>query len=144
MSRRRGQRDERGSMTIEAAVLAPALILILGTTIGLGRLAMADNTINQVTHDAARIASISRTGEEARSGATAAAHSTLAAQGIRCSDLDLEIDTSGFAAQVGTPSTVTVTLRCTVPLADQFLPFAPGNKTLTATASRAIDTYRER
>lgn len=144
MTPSKGKRGERGSMSLEAAVLGPALILILGSLVGLGRLALAENTIDQVAHDAARVASISTTGPTAQSKATAAARSALAAQNIRCDRLTVSVDTSGFAAQVGTPGTVTTTIACTVPLSDQFLPFAPGSKTLTATASRAVDTYRER
>lgn len=131
-------------MTMEAVVLGPALILILGTTIGLGRLALADNSVDQVVHDAARVASISSNGAEAQTKADQAARTALAAQGIRCDDLTVNIDTAGFTTQVGTPGAVTVTISCSVPLSDQFLPFAPGSKTLTATASRAVDTYRER
>lgn len=144
MNRSRGQRNERGSTSLEAVVLGPALVLILGTIVGLGRLAVADNTIDQVAHDAARIASISTNANDAQSKADAAARTALAAQGIRCDNLAVRIDPAGFAVPVGTPGTVTVTINCTVPLSDQFLPFAPGSKTLTATASRAIDTYRER
>lgn len=132
-------------MTLEAVVLAPALILILSVIIGLGRLALADNTIDQVAHDAARIASIEQDPTLAQASATAQARTSLTAQNIRCQSLSVTVDTAGLATPAGTTNAVvTVDITCTVSLADQFLPFMPGSRTLTATASRAVDAYRER
>ena len=54
------------------------------------------------------------------------------------------VDTAGFAAPVGTPATVTATVRCVVNLADLAVPGVPGTRTVTATASSPVDTFRER
>lgn len=135
---------DRGSMTVESAILAVAFVLLLSTVIGLGRAGLARNTIDQVAHDAARIASIARTGQEASLDAQTAAETALEDQGLTCTPLTVEVDTTGFTSPAGTPAQVDVTLTCTVPLGDLLLPFAPGTVTLTASASRAIDTYRER
>lgn len=144
MSTRRRQRPERGSMSVEAVILGPALLLMLGVVIGLGRLGLADNAIDQAVHDAARIASIEQSANTAQTKAYEAAQASLAAQGIACSSLSVTVDPSGFTTPVGVSGNVTVRISCTVSLADQFLPVMPGSKTLTAEASRAIDTYRER
>jgi hypothetical protein len=45
------------------------------------------------------------------------------------------VDTAGFAAPVGTPATVTATVRCVVNLADLAVPGVPGTRTVTATAT---------
>jgi len=45
---------------------------------------------------------------------------------------------------VGTPATVTATVRCVVNLADLAVPGVPGARTVTATASSPVDTFRER
>lgn len=135
---------EEGTMTVEMAILAVVFVLLLSTIIGLGRVGLARNSIDQVAHDAARIASIARTGQVASADARAAAQDTLTQQGLTCAPLGVDVDASAFASPAGTPGQVDVTITCTVPLADLLLPFAPGALTLTATASRAIDTYRER
>lgn len=53
------------------------------------------------------------------------------------------MDTSGFATPAGEDAVVTVTVSCDVPLAQYGLP-GLGDRTETATAQSAIDTYRER
>jgi hypothetical protein len=45
---------------------------------------------------------------------------------------------------VGTPSTVTSTVSCTVDFSDVFLPGWPGSMQLTGHGSAALDTYRSR
>lgn len=137
-------KGDRGSMTVESAILAVAFVLLLSTVIGLGRAGLARNTIDQIAHDAARVASIARTGQEASLDAQTAAETALEDQGLTCTPLTVHVDTSGFTTPAGTPAQVDVALTCTVPLDDLLLPFAPGTVTLTASASRAIDTYRER
>ncbi|WP_154793236.1 TadE/TadG family type IV pilus assembly protein [Occultella kanbiaonis] len=144
MNRRADLGRDRGSMTVESAILAVAFVLLLGTVIGVGRVGLARNTIDQVAHDAARIASIARTGQQASLDAHTAAEASITDQGLACSPMSVQVDTGGFASPAGTPAQLDVVVTCAVPLADLLLPFAPGTLTLTATASRAIDTYRER
>lgn len=135
---------ERGSLTVEMVIWAVPLLLILSIIIGAGRVGLANNAVDQIAHDVARIASIARTGTQAQNDATAAAAELLAAQGLECTQLSIDVDTSGFAAPVGTPAQVNVTISCTVRLDDLLIPGAPGTSTLTGNASRIIDTYRER
>lgn len=137
-------KGDRGSMTVESAILAVAFVLLLSTVIGLGRAGLARNTIDQIAHDVARVASIARTGHQASLDAQAAAETALKDQNLTCMPLTVHVDTSGFTTPAGTPAQVDVVLTCTVPLGDLLLPFAPGTVTMSASASRAIDTYRER
>lgn len=135
---------ERGSMSVEMVILAVPLLLILSIIIGAGRVGMANNALDQIAHDVARVASIARNAADAQTQATTVAHELLAAQGLDCASLSVDVDTSGFSAPVGTPSQVEVEITCTIQFDDLLIPGAPGSSTLTGSASRAIDTYRER
>ena len=53
---------ERGSVSIEVAVLAPAFIALMVLAGVVGRTAVAAEAIDAAAHDAARAASISRDG----------------------------------------------------------------------------------
>lgn len=138
------QECERGSLSVEMVIWAVPLVLILSVIIGAGRVGMANNAVDQIAHDVARIAAIARTSTQAQNDATSAAADLLAAQDLNCTQLAVDVDTGGFAAPVGTPAQVNVSISCTVRLDDLLIPGAPGTSTLTGTASRIIDTYRER
>lgn len=140
----KAQDRERGSLSVEMVIWAVPLVLILSVIIGAGRVGMANNAVDQIAHDVARIASIARTSAQAQSDASAAAADLLAAQDLDCTQLAVDVDTSGFAAPVGSPAQVDVSISCTVRLDDLLIPGVPGSSTLTGTASRIIDTYRER
>jgi hypothetical protein len=63
---------------------------------------------------------------------------------VCCTSQRVAANTSGFAAPVGTPATVTATVTCIADLSDLSIPGLPGSRTITATMSSPIDTYRER
>lgn len=130
-------------MTLELAILIPALLAFIALLTLAGRIALAGNTVTQVAHEAARAASIERTATAAHTIAYSTALASLEAQGIRCEALDVAVNTAGFATAPGAPSAVTIDVSCTVPLADLALPGLPGTRTLTGSASSAIDTFRE-
>ena len=136
---------ERGSAVIEAVIGVPAFMLFVGLIFFAGRLAMANQAVESAANEAARTASIARTQEQASTGATTAAGRSLSEQGLTCVSQDVSLDTSGFAAPVGTPAQITATVTCRLNLADlAFVPGLPGTKTVTSTMRSAIDTYRER
>ena len=134
---------ERGTAVVEVVLLAPALAMLLALLIVGGRLAMAQQAVQAAAADAARTASIARTQTHAGATARAAALSGLHAQKVNCLDVTVTVDTTGFAAPVGTPATVTATVTCRVHLAG-LLPAAPGSVDISATSSSPLDTYRER
>jgi len=68
---------------IEAAVLSPPLLLLIGLAIVGGRIQVAGWAIESAAHDAARAASIARTKADARVRALAAANATLQQNGLR-------------------------------------------------------------
>jgi Flp pilus assembly protein TadG len=140
----RGWANERGSATIELAVLAPALLALLGLVIVAGRISAAASAVEQAAASAARAASIARDARAAQVSAERSARDSLRDQGVTCQPLTSSVDTGGFAVGVGSPSSVTVSVRCAVPLADVSVPGMPGQRTVTAQMTSPIDRFRGR
>lgn len=146
MTRRRWRRataGDEGATSLEMLVVgAPALLLFLAFFVAAGRVSTAGSAVEGAARDAARTASLDRFADHAGEDARATALQSLDNQKVRCTNLDVAVDTSGFAAPLGAPAHVTVTISCTVPLADLVLWGTPGSKTLTATFSSPLDPYR--
>ncbi len=134
---------ERGSAAVEIALLAPILGSLVLIVIFGGRLALARQTVQAATADAARAASIARTASEAQHSANQIAQATLANQGVTCARAAVDVDTSGFAKPVGTPATLTVTIVCDLATADLSVPLQ-GTVQVSATSSSDLDLYRGR
>lgn len=138
----RRRRDERGSITVELAILAPALLLLLGLVVFAGRVQTSSSTVEQAARAAAREASLARTADGARTAAQGAATRELADSA--CVATSVVTDTTGFSAQLGTDGSVAVTVSCTVSVADLAVPGLPGTRTMTADAVSPLDRYRSR
>lgn len=143
-ARRRIGRNDRGSLVLEFAVLAPGLVLVIGLMIVAGRVALAGQSVGQAADEAARAASLARTQSEAARSARDTATSSLRKQSLQCTTSTVTVDSSGYARPAGTAATVAATVTCVVRLSDIALPGLPGSRTVTATASSPLDTYRER
>ena len=137
-------RGERGSVTLEAVILIPAFLLFVALVIAAGRVAVARQGVQTAAAEASRQASIARTAGEATAKAQAGAQQTLADQQLRCLSSSVVTDTSGFAAPVGTPASVSATVTCEVDLAGVAIPGLPGSLTITATFQSPLDTFRGR
>lgn len=135
---------ERGSAVIEAVIGIPAFMLFIGLIIAAGRFSIAQNSVESAASAAARAASISRTQEQAQGAASSSAATTLDNQGLNCRSRTVAVDTTGFAAPVGTPARVTATVTCEVRVAELGVPGLPGTLSVESTMASAIDTYRER
>jgi Flp pilus assembly protein TadG len=135
---------ERGSSTIEAVIGVPAFLLFVLLIIAAGRIALARQAVEASAAEAARSASISRTKSQAEANGASGAATSLRNQGVPCTSQRVDIDTSGFAAPVGTPAKVTATVTCIADLSDLSIPGLPGTRAITASMSSPIDTYRER
>ena len=142
--RQRRNDRERGSATIEAVIGVPAFLLFVLLIIAAGRIAIARQAVEASAAEAARSASIARTQSQAGINGVSSAATSLKNQGLRCASQRVDVDTSGFAAPVGTPAKVTATVTCVADLSDLAIPGLPGRRTITATMSSPIDTYRER
>lgn len=142
--RARTQDRERGSVTLELAILAPALILVLGLLVLGGRVEVAASAVEQATAAAARAASLERSVAAAQIAAESAVDRETAARDIRCVTTTVEVDASGLTAPLGTSASVTVRASCTVTMTDLAVPGLPGSRTITAEATSAVDRYRTR
>ncbi|MFF3214155.1 TadE/TadG family type IV pilus assembly protein [Streptomyces sp. NPDC002886] len=137
-------RDDRGSASIEAAIITPVMLMLLCTAIAGGRIVTSGAKIDAAAEDGARAASISRTAASAQTEASEAAARTLNDQGIRCASTSISVNTAGLAVPLGQVGTVTVTILCTVPLSDLLLPGVPGSRTLTSQFTSVVDAFRSR
>ena len=136
--------DDRGSLTLELAVIAPGLLLVVSLLVVGGRMAVAHNAVQSAAGDAARSASLARTGPAAQTIAEETARLALAQEGLQCSASEVHADTSGFSLPVGQPAQVTVSVGCTVRLADIAMPGLNGDRLVTAEVTSPLDRYRER
>ncbi|MFG1971549.1 TadE/TadG family type IV pilus assembly protein [Nonomuraea fuscirosea] len=134
---------ERGSIALEMAIIAPALIALLLMVIGLGRITLAHSALDAAARDAARQASIARDPAEARSTATSSARAALAREALSCTP-SVTVDTAGLSAPLGRPATVVAHVSCRLQLADLALPGIPGSKTITSSFTSPVDPYRAR
>jgi Flp pilus assembly protein TadG len=133
---------DRGSVSLEAAIIAPGLLFLICLAIAAGRIMLAGAAVEAAARAAAREASLARTPAEAKARATTAAQASL--QQLRCTSTGVDVDTSGFAVPVGQVAGVKATVRCTVGLSDLVLPGLPGAKTMDATFTSVLDRYRSR
>jgi Flp pilus assembly protein TadG len=137
-------RSEAGSVAVEIALLAPALVLVLGLLVAGGRLWFARTAVVEAAQTSARAASLTRSpGEAARAGGDAGRQS-MATAGLRCASSSVRVSTAAFAVPVGTPATVTSDVACSVSFGDVFLPGMAGSIDLAGRGSAALDTYRAR
>lgn len=135
---------ERGSVTLELTILAPAILVLLGLAIVAGRIEVAGGAVEQASAAAAREASIARTPDAAGATARAAAADVLDRRDLRCATLTVTVDSSGFAVPIGQAAQVSATVTCSVSIGQLAVPGLPGTKTVTARTASVLDTYRGR
>jgi Flp pilus assembly protein TadG len=133
-----------GSLSLETAIIGAGMVVFLGLCFAAGRLAIADNAVEEAARNAARQASIARTASAARANALDAAQTTLAAQHLKCAGVTVDLDLDGFDVPVGSPASVAATVICPVRLGDLGVPGMPVTRTLAARFTSPLDTYRAR
>lgn len=129
---------------MEIALLAPALVLVLGLLVAGGRLWFARTTVVEAALTSARAASLARSPGEATAAGADAGRESMTTAGLRCATSSVQVSSAAFSVPVGTPATVTSDVTCSVPFGDVFLPGVPGSIELTGRGSAALDTYRAR
>ncbi|MFI7590658.1 TadE/TadG family type IV pilus assembly protein [Micromonospora sp. NPDC049359] len=149
---------ERGSVSIEVAVLAPAFIALMVLAGVAGRSAVAAEALDAAAHDAARAASISRDPTDAKEQARRAAQEQLDWHGLDCGaapkltfggrvgNSDTGFD-DAYRSALGQNATVTVTVECRVSFRDLRLNALPGMPTenkIEASFTSPLDRYRSR
>ncbi|MEU8166294.1 TadE/TadG family type IV pilus assembly protein [Micromonospora sp. NPDC049004] len=149
---------ERGSVSIEVAVLAPAFIALMVLAGVAGRSAVAAEAVDAAAHDAARAASISRNATDGEKEARNAAQQQLDWHGLNCADtptLNFEGSVGGkitsfkdaYGSALGENATVTVTVECRVSFQDLRLnavPGMPSENRIEASFTSPLDRYRSR
>ncbi len=131
-------RSDRGSISVEVAVIAPAFVFLMLLVVYAGKVSEADGNVERAAAEGARAASLRQNPAAAIDDARAVVEANLAAAGVPCSQLDTSVDTSGFEPG----GTVTITVRCDASMADVTLLGVPGTRSFTATSTEVIDTYR--
>ncbi len=132
MSRRCG---DRGSASVELAILAPLVGLLLGAVVLVGRVQLARADVEGAARSAARDLSIARDPYVAVDEIRAGLMTTLDVGSPTCRALS-------FVPDIGSAQ-VSVTLTCTVDLREAAVLPVPGSMSISASASEIIDTYRE-
>jgi len=130
--------DERGSVAVETAVVAPALVVLLLLVVFAGRVAQAEGDVRRAASEGARAASLEQYPENAELAAKDIVAANLAASGVVCGRLDTTVDTSSFAPG----GSVSVTVRCTASMADVALLGVPGERVFESRSVEVIDRYR--
>lgn len=128
-------RNDRGSASVELAILAPLVALLLGAVVLVGRVQLARADVEGAARSAARDLSIARDPYVAADGVRASLMTTLDVGSPTCRSLS-------FMPDIG-PARVSVTLTCTVDLREAAVLPVPGSMSVSASASEIIDTYRE-
>jgi Flp pilus assembly protein TadG len=122
-------RADRGSLSVEIALFAPVVVLLIMLGLLAHHVASAQIGLQTAAHAAARAATVEITSAAASASASATAESMVPKT---CNGLDLQADTGDL-----TPgSSVTVTLTCQIAV-DPF-----GSRTITATAQSPVDQWR--
>ncbi|MFC3450765.1 TadE/TadG family type IV pilus assembly protein [Amycolatopsis speibonae] len=131
-------RAERGSVTAEAVLLTPVLVMLLVLlAVVVHRGVDARLRLDDAAHQAARAATLHRTTPTATTAARDTAGAALAQAGVVCRDV-----TTTLSGTLAPASAVTVQVRCTVDFGQAVLLGVPGRKILVSSASEVVDTYR--
>src|SRR5262245_2166838 len=123
-------RSEHGSATAELVLLTPLVVGLLLMVVAFGRFAQSRAEVDQAARDAARAASIARTGAAARTAAEQAAATSLETGGVSCRTMTVDLDLTDFHPG----GNVAARIACITDLADVSLLGLPGSKTFSATA----------
>ena len=134
----RRERDDLGSVAVEIAVLAPALVALMLFVVFAGRVSHADGEVRRASSEAARAASLRQSPDAAIDAAESTAAANLSDSGFLCSELATEVDTTQFRAG----GRVAVTVRCVADMSDVALLGVPGSRRFEARSVEVIDRYR--
>ncbi len=133
--RARAQADDRGSIAIELAILAPIVGILLLGVVAVGRVQNSRADVEGAARSAARDLSIARDPVEAIGRARAAASVMLNVGSPGC-------QTFSFVPVIEADK-VTVTVSCVANLEDAAILPLPGSMTLEASATEVLDQHRE-
>jgi Flp pilus assembly protein TadG len=132
---------ERGSATVELAVVAIALLAFIGGLIGVGRLASTRAALAGVAREAARAAANATTPSQAIRSGHQRGQLVAAGYQLNPNRLHMTVEPAGLPRG----GTLTVTASYQVPLDDlPTLGLVPGQLTLAARQQEPIDPHKSR
>jgi Flp pilus assembly protein TadG len=131
-------RSEVGSVALETAVIAPALVALLLLVVFAGRVSQAEAEVRRAASEGARAASLEYFPDAAESAAVARVEANLRENGVVCGDLSTDVDTTALVPG----GRVVVTVKCVADMADVALLGVPGQRTFVARSIEVVDTYR--
>ena len=132
------RRDERGSLAIEMAMIAPGLLLIFALIFAYGRAGQVNGSLESGTRDAARSVTLARSYDEALDRAKAVMLDAIKDTPQSCQNSMVLRIVGDY--EPGEP--VTVSTECTYDLSDLGLPGAPGTLTAKSSFTSMLDPYR--
>ena len=146
MTRAHAGDSEDGMSTIEAAVLAPVILVLMLCIVFLGRVTTTQQAVQRAARDAARAASQAITRDDAALAIDSVINDSLGANRQHCTIAPTDL--SAIGEDTGAPGDwdlglIQVRLTCTIPTADLGL-LGLGTKTFTAIATEPVDTWRSR
>ncbi len=138
---RRG--PDTGSVAVEAAILAPAVVALVLIVAAVGRIQTTGGVVDAAARAGARAASLARTPEGAQQAAEDAMRDVFAKQHVPCDDLQIS-PVASTEVTIGTEvlESVDVKVTCTISFGYLLVDGMPGSKTLTGRFSSVIDRYR--
>lgn len=136
MTRHAATRSERGSTSVELAIVAPLVGVLLAGVVLAGRVQSARADLEATARAAARDLSIARDPHAAVAAVKADAALSVEAGSPTCRSMTF--------TPIIFSDRVTVTISCAVDLAAAAVLPVPGSLTLDASATEIVDTYRER
>lgn len=139
---RRGR--ERGLATaVEAAIVLPVMMLLVGLVVVLAGRALAQQAVSEAAFAAARAASLERTAGAADRAARDMAQVDLGSSRVTCESITVGVDASGLAAPRGAEAFVEASVSC-VAVFPVSLPGLPERATLVGHGRSPVDTFRSR
>lgn len=142
LARRRPADRQRGAVSLEVALLVPALLILAALTAASWRVHQARGDAQSAAETAARAVSVAAGPANGLASGTAIARAELA--GTRCREASVSINPSGLGVPVGESGTVSARIGCTVAMSDLLVPGLPGSIHISAQASAPVDSHRER
>ena len=132
------RKTSRGSLTVEALILVPALMTLFLLIVHVGRLTDASFRVHRAADVSARIASQSNSNSMVSRG-VAAAHKDLAGSSSTCERSDVLV-TRG---RIGRIQTVTTSVTCVVSSSGLGL-LSLSQRTIRATSTEVVDYFSGR
>ena len=93
---RRWLADQRGSALVEVALVVPLLLLLALGVIGVGRVVQARSSVSAVAREAARVAVLAQSTDEAAEQGLAAGRAVAVGYGLINGTLTLAVDPGSF------------------------------------------------